>query len=56
MKETSSKRNLLDDSVEDVSSEAGDVDAGDLTEKPLGPIEKRFLLFAERGDCATVRT
>lgn len=46
----------MDDSVEDVSSEAGDLGTGDFTEKPLGPIEKRFLLYAERGDCATVRT
>ncbi|XP_018327431.1 transient receptor potential protein [Agrilus planipennis] len=41
-------------------SEASDVGGGfiniaDPAEKPLGPIEKSFLLHAERGDCATVK-
>lgn len=56
MKETVSKKNLLEDSTEDLEYHVdGGETVNDVVERPLGPVEKKFLLHAERGDCATVK-
>lgn len=56
MKVTGSKKNLLDEeelACDLDTAESENVD--ELIERPLGPVEKKFLLHAERGDCATVK-
>lgn len=51
MRETTSKANLL----EGLANSTASLHQEDASEKPLGAIEKQFLLYAERGDCAAIR-
>ena len=51
----------VDQCCVDVEKEAANtinddnISEGEITEAILTPVEKKFLLSAERGDCATVR-
>ncbi|KAK9680093.1 Ankyrin repeats (3 copies) [Popillia japonica] len=55
MKTTESKEHLIEESLETLESTAASIILTDPASRPLGPIEKQFLLQAERGDCAGVR-
>lgn len=51
-----SKENLIESGVSfEATTSEHPVNLNDPVERPLGPVEKTFLLHAERGDCATVR-
>lgn len=52
MKETVSKQNLIQMSDELLHEQIEDVH--DPCDKPLSSVEKKFLLYADRGDCARV--
>lgn len=54
MLETTSKVNLLEASTEGLANSSASLHE-DVTERPLSDIEKHFLLFAERGDCAGIK-
>ncbi|XP_017784473.1 PREDICTED: transient receptor potential protein-like [Nicrophorus vespilloides] len=56
MKSGESQQNLIaSETMNEPTTPMANFDINDLTEKPLGPIEKTYLLHAERGDCATVK-
>lgn len=54
MCDTTIKDNLLEASTEGLANSADSL-YEDITEKPLSDIEKQFLLYAERGDCAGLK-
>jgi hypothetical protein len=52
MRGTESQENLVQDTEYVLQTEAS---LESLQEFSLTPIEKKFLMFVERGDCATIR-
>lgn len=53
-----SKQNLIEDGQQEnnsLPSSSGLANLKDPADRPLGPVEKTFLLHAERGDCPTVK-
>lgn len=51
-----SKQNLIEDGQDNaLPSPSSYKDLKDPADRPLGPVEKTFLLHAERGDCPTVK-
>lgn len=50
-----SKQNLIEESPDYVLPSTSIINLKDPVDRPLGSVEKTFLLHAERGDCATVK-
>lgn len=51
-----SKQQLIEDGTDNIATTSNELfDIKDPADRPLGPVEKTFLLHAERGDCATVK-
>lgn len=52
-----SKQNLIEDVPDNngPTTSTSSLNIKDPADRPLGPVEKTFLLHAERGDCPTVK-